>query len=505
MSTKRATKRALLTSILAICLCLVMLVGSTFAWFTDTASTGVNKIQAGNLKIDLVMDKNENSTYTSIAGEDAAIFGKEGSLIAQNKSTDTLWEPGKTQIVFLGVQNKGNLAVKYNIVINVADNGLADALEYAIVDGAKATDMRTVNSWADIKALPNVQTGDVKAGKTVAAENGVLDEIVNGAKDETDYFALAVHMKEEAGNGYMDKDVTIDVTVTATQAAAESDSFGKTYDEGAAYPAVKNVDSASAGIDAAGSGDTTSKNAFEEAMTANEENIIINLSGDAVYDLEGYGLPVGGEKTKTITINGNGHKVIFNKTNIQLSNVMCKNVQLTIKNATVAVGTEKSTGPSWDAHDIVFEGNAAFENVKFERAVAVIGSASFKNCEISDKNASADTYVLWIMTGSNVALDNCIIDGKSNTGHGNRAIAIKDEYASSHGFNKTDMTTLTINGGKISSDKYAAVLVTSAGGANITLTGNADISGTQDTTNAVWYDGDGSNVTVNGCTKIARS
>ena len=43
----KSTKRALLTSVLAMVVCLAMLVGSTFAWFTDTATTGVNKIQAG--------------------------------------------------------------------------------------------------------------------------------------------------------------------------------------------------------------------------------------------------------------------------------------------------------------------------------------------------------------------------------------------------------------------------------------------------------------------------
>ena len=499
MSTKRATKRALLTSILAICLCLVMLVGSTFAWFADTASAGVNKIQAGNLKIDLVMDKNEDGNYTSIAGEDAAIFGEEGSLIAQNKSTDTLWEPGKTQIVFLGVQNKGNLAVKYNIVINVADNGLADALEYAIVDGAKAADMSVVDSWAAIKALANVQTGDVKAGKTVAAENGVLDEIVNGTKDETDYFALAVHMKEEAGNDYMDKDVTIDVTVTATQAAAESDSFGKTYDEGAAYPEITTVDPSQSGEGAEGTGDTDKKNSFEEAITEDKENIIINLSGDAYYDLNGYTLPLGGESTKTITINGNGNKIVFNMQNSDCSSVMCNGAKLTINNAVVDAGGTYHKASPWNAHDIVFDGDVEFNNVTFDNAVAVNGVATFKNCSIADKKVTSGSYMLWIQAGATVTLDNCTIDGKAANGD-NRAIAIKDQYVSNPG-----MTTLTINGGKITSDKYAAVLVTSAGGANITLTGNVDISGTKDATNAVWYDGDGSNVTVNGCTKIARS
>ena len=44
MTNRKSTKRALLGSVMAMVLCRAMLVGATFAWFTDTASTGVNKI-----------------------------------------------------------------------------------------------------------------------------------------------------------------------------------------------------------------------------------------------------------------------------------------------------------------------------------------------------------------------------------------------------------------------------------------------------------------------------
>ena len=65
MNNKRATKRALLTSVMALVMCVVMLVGTTFAWFTDTASTGVNKIVAGNLKVDIVNEAGTASIKNS--------------------------------------------------------------------------------------------------------------------------------------------------------------------------------------------------------------------------------------------------------------------------------------------------------------------------------------------------------------------------------------------------------------------------------------------------------
>ena len=80
-----------------------------------------------------------------------------------------------------------------------------------------------------------------------------------------------------------------------------------------------------------------------------------------------------------------------------------------IKNTTVADGTDDATRSAWDAHDIMFKGDVAFENVTFERAVAINGNASSKNCTISDKNANAETYMLWIQAGSNVTLDNCTL------------------------------------------------------------------------------------------------
>ena len=50
--TKR-TKRALVSSALALLLCFTMLLGTTYAWFTDSVSTVNNKIVAGNLDIEL--------------------------------------------------------------------------------------------------------------------------------------------------------------------------------------------------------------------------------------------------------------------------------------------------------------------------------------------------------------------------------------------------------------------------------------------------------------------
>ena len=481
MNTKKATKRALLTSVMALVMCVVMLVGTTFAWFTDTASTGVNKIQAGNLDVELLMYKNSTDRYVNISKDKNPIFGSDTSAVAQNDNLDTLWEPGKTQVAYLAIENKGNLALKYKVALNVTDpensNDLYKVMQYAIVPDAK-NDNNMVTGWTEGNS---VVVGLQEVSGEVALDAGA-----------THYFALLVHMDELAGNEYKNGKVEFDLTVLAAQNTVESDSFGTDYDKNALYPDVTVIK--------AEDGKTVDEVANEK-LSANEEVINVALSEDTTFDVKPYDQkPMGGDKTKVITINGQGHKLTFHNTNNDWNNVTWGDAKLVIKNAVIDNSGYNADGGTWNSHDITFKGNVELENVTFTNAVAIEGTAVLKNVKISDKNATQQAYMLWIRAGSTVTLDNCTIDGKSNVaGIKNCAIAIKDQYLTA----PIGMTKLTINGGTISSDEKAAVLVTSAGGADITMT-NVGISGTQDTTCAVWYDGDGDNITVSGCSKKAR-
>ena len=110
MTNRKSTKRALLGSVMAMVLCLAMLIGATFAWFTDTASTGVNKIQAGNLDVALEMK--------DAAGQWVPAEGKTLDFVKAAAGEQVLWEPGCTyELPQLRVVNKGNLALKYKIQI----------------------------------------------------------------------------------------------------------------------------------------------------------------------------------------------------------------------------------------------------------------------------------------------------------------------------------------------------------------------------------------------------
>ena len=199
MTNRKSTKRALLGSVMAMVLCLAMLVGATFAWFTDTASTGVNKIQAGNLDVVLEM-QNADGKWVSAEGK-TLDFVKA----ADAKDEAILWEPGCTYTLpELRVVNNGNLALKYKVAIT-GINGSAK--------------LNTVIDWT---------IGDVAMG----AEQHL-------AAGESNAFTIKGHMKESAGNEYMNESIDgIAITVVATQDTVESDSFNNTYDASATYPVV---------------------------------------------------------------------------------------------------------------------------------------------------------------------------------------------------------------------------------------------------------------------------
>ena len=215
MKTAKTSKRALLCSVLSIALCLSMLIGTTFAWFTDTASTAVNKIQAGNLDIALEMKEGDN--WVTAEGKTLNFVKAEG-----HENEATLWEPGCTYTLpELRIVNNGNLALKYKIVIS----------------GAK--DM-TEDDKDDLKLLDVIDWTYTVNGETYTLGTdkklGVAATTDTGA---TGYDTLTIkgQMRTTAGNEYQGMAVEgIAITVYATQDTVEYDSINNTYDAKAAYP-----------------------------------------------------------------------------------------------------------------------------------------------------------------------------------------------------------------------------------------------------------------------------
>ena len=241
MNERRATKRALLTSITALVMCVVMLAGTTFAWFTDTASTNVNRIEAGKLDVQLKMKV--GSTWENAEGE-TLNWVKDTAGSGQA----TLWEPGaEYKLPELKVVNNGNLALKYEIAIT----GAVDA------DGRNDLDSMKLLNVLKFKSVVGSDTKENVYGQPIAT--GTLE--TNGAEQT---IQLSAKMDENAGNGYMNMALSnITVTVKAMQASFEYDSNGKTYDQDANGNPDNPTWSVSAHVTAnvVAGGDTVLKNA----------------------------------------------------------------------------------------------------------------------------------------------------------------------------------------------------------------------------------------------------
>lgn len=201
MFSQKSSKRTITASVVSLVLCFAMLLGTTFAWFSTTATSTVNSIKSGSLSIDLV-DANGNS-----------LVGK--TLNFANATENTVWEPGCSYAVdSLYVKNTGNVAIKYTIeVIGLdGDAQLMEAIDWSVKVGGAVVDL------ADF-------TETVEVGATSATA-----------------VAIQGTMKADAGNKY--QDLTADgiaIAVYATQAPVESDSFTSDYDAAAGFEKVAAV------------------------------------------------------------------------------------------------------------------------------------------------------------------------------------------------------------------------------------------------------------------------
>ena len=220
MNSHRQTKRALLTSVMALVMCVVMLLGTTFAWFTDTATANVNKIQAGNLDVELyygnTADGADGTLWEKLDNNSPALkfLQSNGTTATQQ---DFYWEPGGTySLPALKVVNNGNLNLKYKIEIT------------GIKGSAKLND---VIDW----------TMKLDGINFAIGSEHVLNATTAGT-ESADILTISGHMRETAGNTYMNEKIEgITITLKATQATGEYDSTRNDYDKFAEYPEVTTV------------------------------------------------------------------------------------------------------------------------------------------------------------------------------------------------------------------------------------------------------------------------
>lgn len=369
MTNQKTTRRALITSLIALLFCFAMLIGTTFAWFTDSAIVYSNKIVSGNLDIVLEMQDAQGNWVDAQA--QTLNFKKA------NGEDVTLWEPGATyELPKLRVRNNGNLAAKFMVQVS-GINGDA-ALNDVITWEAAPVENDTAGTFISL-------TNFCAAERTLPANNDVYTFQIRGTMSST------------AGNEYKNLTGNISVTIVATQlSGTETDLNGSSYDENATYPTVvyvNNPEELETALETAADGATIYMNAGSYDISEQFDilgksvniiglgNVTVNVTGNAkaFYITGGNGTDGINVRLENITIDAPSSKgSIWLRTNS--SYCTPGNINLTLDNV---------SAPSIQT-DNNYDNNITF-NIKLTNS-KITDHVNLEAKSTEDPDTTIDTY-----------------------------------------------------------------------------------------------------------------
>ena len=425
------TKRALLMSALALTLCVSMLIGSTFAWFTDSVTSANNIIKSGNLDVELYYQAEGQTNWTKVT-DTTNVFG------------DALWEPGHTEVVKLKVVNEGTLALKYQLGVNIASETpgtnvadktfyLSDYIKYGIVDGAQTYTRDTAVAAVDATAT-TLKTAYTQNSELLSKEEAIVTMVV--------YMPTTVGNEANHKTGTAAPEINLGINLLATQYTHEEDSFNNQYDVAATW----------LGTIPATLGDTTLK--IVPGNGSQSGTITINSPEDLVYlnklakewvslysngqgtNVDNYRENAGGKGTdyyyhwqwtielaadldmNNIPMNsvdisywnnfeGNGHTIsnvvlkdgqdgLFNNGAKAINNLTVKNITVNAPEAQT-VGAVAGNGSMTNVHVV----NATVIGGKYVGGICGKGS-SFVNCSIKDSTVTGTDKTVGGLVGYSI-------------------------------------------------------------------------------------------------------
>ena len=388
----KSKKSALLLSFTSLLLCFAMLAGSTFAWFTDTATTGVNKIQAGNLDIEVEYRTTADGQWKTLDNA-TDLFGAEG----------TLFEPGHTRVVELKIKNAGNLALKYKIGMNIASETAGTnkaGNPYKLSDYLKvaATGFQQYPAEGGIaEAMERAifQPGMESMWKEHPFTNFELEYASNGnvhvlQPGDGQILGIKVYMPESVGNEAnaisTEKAAFINfgLNVVATQYTTESDSFGTQYDKDATYPVIVS----------------NQQQANDAIKNATDKKVNISIASDQTVTLDN-GIANEGDKARDITFSGDGSQTVDVITNAVSAEGGQLNYQrgssFTFENLTIQAGEGNFDGIVCD--------ELTYKDCTIKGKLTLYGKATFINCTF--ENEMTNQYSIWTWGGTDVTFEGC--------------------------------------------------------------------------------------------------
>lgn len=418
MTKKNSTKKALLASALSLLLCISMLIGTTYAWFTDSVTSANNIIMSGNL--DVALEYSIDMVNWTAVDANTNVFDDEA-----------LWEPGYTEVVYLRVSNMGSLAMKYMLGVNVAnetegktrdDNTpfkLSDYIEYGIAKDVTA-------KYADRTAARAAITSAAKLNVAYSEEFHLVGKTATAT--DTDVYALVVYMPESVGNeanhnGTDIPVINLGLSVLATQDTVEEDSFDDQYDKDATY--------------------TISVNSTNELVSSFE-----NMTEATVFDATGVSLDVD-------TIGTTTDEIIVPTFNIP-TGATVKGAEFKIESASMisAEATAVSDTVVFDECDIVTADADATDGMPAMALVGEMGT-TVSSTKYVFNNCTFKGYVM--LNGINAEFNNCTFV-LSNENDGATCCSFGEYVFNNCTFNYENGINL-IASNTIYADSYATVVL----------------------------------------------
>lgn len=405
MTKKKQTKRALLSSVMSIILCFIMLLGTTFAWFTDTASTGINTINSGNLDMELSFKPYgaENTEWTPINAE-TVVFGK-----------DALYEPGYTEAIWLKVENKGSLAFRYNLALNVANEkpgtnmsekefNLSDHLvvkymnttDYAGFESGYYTTRESLDSF-NWGGAANSGTTSLK-DKIVAINNGVAyaknDTAMAGF--DTSYVLVVIQMPttvtneaNHKGKGF-EPSIDFSLSAVATQLAHEDDSFNNQYDADSVYEGALKAEG--------------NIHTLTDDLTLTDKPLYSNHTATEAYTINGNGYTVTGDVSSVDAFQWSADGTIPAMSNIFSSEngdkVTVNDITFTGTMSAVMAGNYVDANSNWFNTEFnnvnIIDSEVVSFSAGISPALVVYGNMAMNDCTVYGTTLSTlDTDPAW--------------------------------------------------------------------------------------------------------------
>ncbi len=283
MANAKTTKRALSTSIVALLLCFTMLLGTTFAWFTDSVTSENNIIKSGNL--DITLEYYNGTEWKNVQDASDILAGD-------------LWEPGYVDVAYLRIKNAGSLALKYNLGVNIVSETVGKNVNG---EDLKLSDYIYFDVFENVNGETGFATREAALENTTET-NLISDEYTKSgeliAGSDYVYLAMVVYMPTSVDNkanhdGTNIPEINLGISIAATQLASEKDSFDEKYDDGLnpTFTYVKTVEDFTNALNEGGNIALMDDITLTSATTiANDVNI--DLNGNT---LSSSGLTFGGK------------------------------------------------------------------------------------------------------------------------------------------------------------------------------------------------------------------